>query len=242
VSSEAAVRQRTPLFFVQRRRLGLRVWHAGVFPWWDKRGVITRHDRFAVASASTSGNQELKAIALFAASAAALVVLAGCGSSKPTNKDDSAFVYLMDRTPNWIENKVDTLPPLPKDANLLEFTVSNNTPLSFFIDKNSLSVGTDGVIRYTVVVKSPAGARNVNYEGIRCDNYNWRLYASINEDQTDWDRTVENDFRRIENGELNAYHASLYQDYFCSNKLPTGPAKQILTNIQSKRTAVSNYH
>ncbi len=194
--------------------------------------LFTRHDRFAVASASTSGTQELKAIALFAASAAALAVLAGCGSAKPTNKDDSAFVYLMDRKPNWTENKVDTLPPLPQEANLLPFTVSENTPLTFFIDKNSLSVGTDGVIRYTVVVKSPAGARNVNYEGIRCDNYNWRLYASINEDQTDWDRTVENDFRRIENGELNAYHASLYQDYFCANKLPTGSAKQILSNIQ----------
>jgi hypothetical protein len=184
----------------------------------------------------------LKAIALFAASAAALAVLAGCGSPKPTNKDDSAFVYLMDRKPNWVENKVDTLPPLPQDANLLEITVSENTPLSFFVDKNSLSVGDDGIIRYTIVVKSPAGARNVNYEGIRCDNYNWRLYASINEDQTGWDRAVENDFRRIENGELNSYHATLYQDYFCANKLPTGSAKQILQNIQMKRTATSNYH
>jgi hypothetical protein len=184
----------------------------------------------------------LKAIALFAASAAALAVLAGCGSPKPTNKDDSTFVYLMDRKPNWVENKVDTLPPLPQDANLLGITVSENTPLSFFVDKNSLSVGDDGVIRYTIVVKSPAGARNVNYEGIRCDNYNWRLYASINEDQTGWDRAVENDFRRIENGELNSYHAALYQDYFCANKLPTGSAKQILQNIQMKRTATSNYH
>ena len=77
-------------------------------------------------------------------------------------------------------------------------------------------------MRYTVVVTSPAGARNVNYEGIRCDNYEWRLYASINDDQNAWDRTVANDFRRIENGELNAYHAALYQDYFCANKLPTG--------------------
>ncbi|WP_158935961.1 CNP1-like family protein [Burkholderia sp. S171] len=184
----------------------------------------------------------MKAIALFAVSAAALAVLAGCGSSKPTNKDDSAFVYLMDRKPNWVENTVDTLPPLPQDANLLPITVSENTPLSFFVDKNSLSVGTDGIIRYTIVVKSPAGARNVNYEGIRCDNYNWRLYASINEDQTGWDRAVENDFRRIENGELNSYHAALYQDYFCANKLPMGPAKQIEQNIQMKRTAVSNYH
>jgi hypothetical protein len=191
------------------------------------------------------GNQELKAIALFAASAAALVVLAGCGSSQPatpTNKDDGVFTYLLDRKTTWAENKVDTLPPLPTEANLLPFSVSGNTPLTFAIDANSLSVGTDGVVRYTVVVTSPAGARNVNYEGIRCDNYNWRLYAGINEDQTGWDRTVANDFRRIENGELNAYHAALYQDYFCANKLPLGSAKVIAQNIRYGRTQTSLVH
>jgi hypothetical protein len=183
----------------------------------------------------------LKAIALFAVSATALAVLAGCGSAKPTNKDDSAFVYLMDRKPSWTENKVDTLPAVPLDSNLLAFTVSQNTPLTFSIDTKSLEVGDDGVIRYTVVATSPAGARNVNYEGIRCDTYEWRLYATIEEDGKGWDRTVANDFRRIENGELNAYHAALYQDYFCANKLPSGSAKQILSNIQYRRTATSSY-
>jgi hypothetical protein len=79
----------------------------------------------------------------------------------------------------------------------------------------------------------------VNYEGIRCDNYTWRLSAGINEDQTGWDRTVANDFRRIENGELNAYHAALYQDYFCANKLPLGTAKVIGDNIRYGRTQSS---
>jgi CNP1-like family len=183
----------------------------------------------------------LKAIVLIAASAAAAAVLAGCGSA-PSNKDDSAFVYLFDRKPNWTENKVDTLPPLPQASNLLPFNVSQNTPLTFAIDRDSLTVGDDGVIRYTIVVTSPAGARNVNYEGIRCDTYEWRLYAGINEDQNAWDRTVAGDFRRIENGELNAYHAALYQDYFCANKLPSGPAAQILSNIRYNKPAVSQYH
>jgi hypothetical protein len=175
----------------------------------------------------------LKAIALFAASAAALVVLAGCSSNKgPSNQDDGVFTYLLDRKTEWTENKVENLPPL---------TVSQNTPLTFSVDKNSVSVGTDGVVRYTVVVTSPAGARNVNYEGIRCDNYEWRLYASIDDSQSAWDRTVANDFRRIENGELNAYHAALYQDYFCANKLPMGDAKQIVNAIQYKRSAVTQY-
>jgi hypothetical protein len=185
----------------------------------------------------------LKALALVVACVATGALLAGCSSaSKPTNKDDSAFVYLLDRKGNWVENQVDTLPPLPQESNLLPFEVSGNTPLQFAIDRNSLSVGTDGVVRYTVVVTSPSGARNVNYEGIRCDTYEWRLYAGLNADHDDWDRTVANEFSRIENGALNAYHAALYQDYMCANKMPTGKAAQIIENIRYKRTATSLIH
>jgi hypothetical protein len=189
------------------------------------------------------GNAQLKvnaSIALVAASAAMFAALAGCGSSKePSNKDDSAFAYLLDRKTNWVENKVDTLPPLPQQSNLMPFVVSQNTPLTFAVDRNSISVGDDGVVRYTVVATSAGGARNVNYEGIRCDTYEWRRYASINDDGTGWDRGTAFEFKRIENGELNAYQAALYQDYFCANKLPVGTAQQIESNIQYKRTQTS---
>ncbi|KVC66675.1 hypothetical protein WI72_04310 [Burkholderia ubonensis] len=182
----------------------------------------------------------LKAIALALTSIAAAAVLAGCAhSNTPSNKDDSAFVYLLDRQGEWKENKVDTLPALPTPGDLLSFNVSQNTPLKFFVDAKSLAVGTDGIVRYTVVVTSPAGARNVNYEGIRCDTYEWRQYAGLNADHDGWDRTVENDWRRIENGELNAYHAALYQDYFCANKMPLGTTQSILENIKYHRTALN---
>jgi hypothetical protein len=182
----------------------------------------------------------LKALALVVACVATGALLAGCSSAgKPTNKDDSAFVYLFDRKGDWKENTVDTLPSLPQAANLLPFEVSGNTPLAFAIDSKSLSVGDDGVVRYTVVVKSPSGAYNVNYEGIRCDTYEWRQYAGLNADHDGWDDKVATPFARIENGNLNAYQASLYQDYFCANKIPTGNAKQILENMRYKRTATS---
>ena len=184
----------------------------------------------------------LKALALVVACVATGALLSGCGSAKPTNKDDSAFVYLLDRKSNWVENKVDTLPPMPQDANLLPFEVSGNTPLQFSVDKTSLTVGSDGVVRYVVVVTSPSGARNVNYEGIRCDTYEWRQYAGLNADHNGWDTTVANDFTRIENGALNAYQAALYQDYMCANKMPTASAKQIVENIRYKRTAASMIH
>ncbi|WP_094781590.1 CNP1-like family protein [Paraburkholderia ribeironis] len=185
----------------------------------------------------------MKAFAIVVACVATGALLAGCSSAgKPTNKDDSAFTYLLDRKSNWVENTVDTLPPLPQDSTLLPFEVSGNTPLQFAIDRNSLTVGTDGVVRYTVVVTSPSGARNINYEGIRCDTYEWRLYAGLNADHDGWDRTVANDFTRIENGALNAYHAALYQDYLCANKLPATNAKQMIENIRYKRTATSLIH
>lgn len=184
----------------------------------------------------------MKAIALALASISAL---AGCAhSNTSSNKDDSAFTYLLDRQSEWKENKVDTLPALPQPGDLLPFNVSQNTPLTFFVDAKSLVVGTDGVVRYTVVVTSPAGARNVNYEGIRCDTYEWRQYAGLNADHDGWDRTVENDWRRIENGVLNAYHAALYQDYLCANKMPTGPASTIIENIRYHRIVLNQnqYH
>ncbi len=167
-------------------------------------------------------------------------LLSGCSSTnskQPTPNKDADFKYLLDMPSNWTENKVDTLPPLPQPADLLPFDVSQNTPLHFLIDPKSLTVGSDGVVRYTVVITSPSGARNVNYEGIRCDNYTWRLYAGLNADHDGWDRTVENDWARIENGALNAYRAALYQDFFCANRLPAGSAATIVTNIRYNRTA-----
>jgi CNP1-like family len=192
----------------------------------------------------------LKAMTLAAASLVCAVgaLLAGCAhspttSSSSTNKDDSAFTYLLDRKSNWTENKVSKLPPLPQEADLLPFDVSQNTPLKFSVDAKSIDVGSDGVVRYTVVVTSPAGARNVNYEGIRCDNYEWRQYAALNADHDGWDSTVATAWRRIENGELNAYHAALYQNYFCSNKMPAAAqAKTIVNNIRLGRTASSMLH
>jgi len=113
------------------------------------------------------GNIELKVIVSSAVAVAVFAALAGCSSSKApsaSNQDDGVFTYLLDRKSEWVENKVDTLPPLPQASNLLPFNVSQNTPLTFAVDKTSLTVGSDGVVRYVVVATSPGGARNVNYE------------------------------------------------------------------------------
>jgi len=190
------------------------------------------------------GKTSLKRFALVAGCVAAGVLLAACSTSKqPSNKDKGTFTYLLDRKGVWTENKVTSLPPLPQpNAKLLPFDVSNNTQLTFGIDPASVSIGTDGVVRYTVVITTPGGGRNVNYEGIRCDTYEWRLYASLNADHDGWDRTVENDWDRIQKGTLNAYHSALYTDYFCADKMPAGKASTIVENMRYGRTLSSQIH
>ncbi|MGB5736611.1 MAG: CNP1-like family protein, partial [Thiohalocapsa sp.] len=68
----------------------------------------------------------------------------------------------------WQEQDV-RLPAWPRDADLVEIKVDG--PADEFrhaIDIRSLTTGSDGVVRYTLVTESTSGARNVSFEGLRC--------------------------------------------------------------------------
>lgn len=106
------------------------------------------------------------------------------------------------------------LPPAPKASALLPFFVSATTDNRFFVDGDSISVGSDGVVRYTLVVLSPGGARNVSYEGIRCESGERRLYAFGRNDGS-WSKARGNAWTRIKDSSLNRQHAALYNEYFC---------------------------
>lgn len=68
----------------------------------------------------------------------------------------------------WSEGIAD-LPPWPKDADLVELRLDGpRGPLRYYLDGRHLAVGSDQVVRYTLVAESASGARNVSFEGIRC--------------------------------------------------------------------------
>jgi len=106
------------------------------------------------------------------------------------------------------------LPPFPQPENLIPFTVSATTNNQFLIDGASLSVSDDGVVRYILVIVSPAGAQNVSYEAIRCQTAERRLYALGRSDQT-WARARSDQWTRIRENTLNRHHAALHSEYFC---------------------------
>ncbi len=103
--------------------------------------------------------------------------------------------------------------PFPDAENLIPFRVGYHTDTKYLIDGNSLSLGADGVIRYTLLVISASGARNVSYEGLRCATAERRVYAFGRSDKT-WSKARSNQWARLR-GSTNNHYVDLYSNYFC---------------------------
>lgn len=124
------------------------------------------------------------------------------------------------------------LPEAPKAENLLNFYKSPSQ--SFAIDTKSLTVATDGTIRYTLVATSSGGAKNISYEGLRCQSYEVKLYAFGRPDGT-WSRSRRNQWDAIINTGANKQHATLFSDYFCEGKTIAGKASVLLDKLRGKK-------
>lgn len=138
-----------------------------------------------------------------------------------------------DKEKPWQEVAVQ-LPAPPKPEDLLPFYVSPTAINEFAIDAKSVSVGTDGVVRYTLVATSSGGARNVSYEGIRCQSFERKLYAFGQQDGG-WSRSRRDQWERINPNGSNRQHAALFMDYFCSGTTVAGKAEDMIDRIRYKR-------
>lgn len=137
-----------------------------------------------------------------------------------------------DNSKPWQEVQA-LLPAYPKQENLLKFNVSSATDNSYSIDTASISIADDGVVRYTVVIDSPRGARTVNYEGMRCDPGEFKLYAFGHPDGT-WSKNRYAKWEEYKLRSLLSYHKALFEDQFCPNGLRVRTPADAIDNL--KRT------
>ena len=121
------------------------------------------------------------------------------------------------------------LPPPPLAADLLQLTVASDSPNRFLIDPRSVVV-TPSSSRYTVLVETPSGARNVSYEGIRCSTRERRIYAVDN--GNGWVKARTSTWQRITENALNRHHAVLQKDVFCPREGPVGSTELALQKIR----------
>jgi hypothetical protein len=141
----------------------------------------------------------------------AVLVLAGGPATGQEVKDTGAAAATFDTTP-WREQAV-KLPAYPKPERLMRFDTGPASQLDFFVDRDSLSVGEDGVVRFTLVAKSGA-VTNVSYEGIRCALRERKVYAYGRPDGT-WHDARDPQWVRIGAPVTDLQRFVLWNDYFC---------------------------
>jgi hypothetical protein len=155
------------------------------------------------------------------------LILGACAAPKPPSAFEEAYD---DETRPWVEVETQ-LPSPPAASDLLNVSVGGGTSYRFQIDKQSMSIGSDGVFRYTLVATSAAGSRNVSYEGIRCDTHQRKIYAIGRADGT-WVKARNAGWAPIEDVGNNRQHAALEKEYFC----PEGYAARDIGTIIGRMT------
>ncbi len=141
------------------------------------------------------------------------LALVACAADNPEQSDWERA----QEAQSWQENRV-TLPPYPTSANLVAFDAGAGSEFHFLVDIASLSVGSDGVVRYVLVARSPHGAANVSFEGLRCRDGEYKIYATGSGDRT-WAKVPLSRWRPVEQ-RAGSWHRTLANDYFCPLREP----------------------
>ena len=130
---------------------------------------------------------------------------------------------------NWKEAKV-AIPAYPNESNLLQVPLPVSERLKIYIDLKSVSLAPDRVSRFSYVVESPSGARNVFYDGFRCETQQYKTYA-IGTSIHSFEPVAKPQWRTISRPEINAFRYQLYRNYVCddhaSARTPEDLARQL---------------
>jgi hypothetical protein len=125
-------------------------------------------------------------------------------------------------------------PPSFDRARLVEVksTLFADTDFRFFVDPDSVSVGEDRIVRYVLVARSPNGAENITFEGIRCPG-EYRVYAVGHSDGSWAGRASE--WRPIVR-DPRVTQATLARQYFCPGR------SAIASSVEGRRAVRAGGH
>jgi len=114
----------------------------------------------------------------------------------------------------WSEQSVVALPPVPVAENLLPLQSQwFDGSYEYLLDGQSLTIGTDGVVRYTVVIRPSNGKQHVIHEGLRCETWRARVYGVGSGNRL---RPVTADWQQLVNDGPYVYRRVLHDDYLCN--------------------------
>lgn len=124
--------------------------------------------------------------------------------------------------------------PLPERFNadrVISFTLSSGSELRFGVDPDTISVTPDGVVRYVLVARSSDGVNNVLYQGLRCNQAEFRTYA-IWQTGGGWRRQDTTGWASWQSTAVGMPAKRLARDAFCDVRLPNTPVSKMVSELR----------
>lgn len=91
------------------------------------------------------------------------------------------FAQIADLDPDWKEQDV-APPAVFRTDRLIPIEMPRYVSVKVGIDPETLTISSDGIVRYVVVASSPSGNQNAAFEGIWCRTGDVKIYARYGSD------------------------------------------------------------
>lgn len=123
------------------------------------------------------------------------------------------------------------LPAPPKADALIAFDPRRPTTMKFLVDPASVTVGSDGIVRYTLVARGDGATTNVSFEGIRCKTRERKTYAYGRADGS-WYQPRDPQWIRIGGSPVAGPAYALYEDFFCPARAIVSTAAEAVDGLR----------
>jgi hypothetical protein len=130
--------------------------------------------------------------------------------------------------PDWKEAEA---PPPALELDGLIPIEQPGSSLRFGVAPGSVTVGSDGIVRYVVVAKSSSGAVNAMYEGIRCSTGQFRVYARYNPSGS-WVPNKDALWRSIHEAQPSRHTLTIARTGACIGDGTNRSAEQIVRDLR----------
>lgn len=148
------------------------------------------------------------------------------------------FAQLAALDPDWKE--LDVKPPASFSIDkLVPIEMPRYLSVKLGVDPDSLTVSSDGIVRYVVVALSASGNVNAAYEGIWCRAGEVKTYARAGNDRV-WDAVPDPQWKKLSDSQPSMHALAIARQGACDGRSATGQSPQeILRKLKQSASAGS---
>jgi len=139
----------------------------------------------------------------------------------------TGYAQLMPADPDWREQEAPAPPDFKVDA-LIRLDMPRSE-LRYGVDPATVTLASDGIVRYVVVAVGTSGAVNAMYEGIRCDTAQVKVYARSS--GSGWNAASGSTWRPLHEGQRHSLQIA--RTGACAGHSPNRSATQIVRDLRA---------